>query len=102
MAGRFSVTMPMPVKKQERALDLSQQLPQEDALIIQGRYYQSINENAKAAEIYRTLFSMFPDSLDYGLRLASVQLSVKSTGLFGTLAMLRNLPLRWEQIPVST
>jgi eukaryotic-like serine/threonine-protein kinase len=79
-------------KEAKRALDLSQQLPQEDALIIQGQYYQSINENSKAAETYHMLFSMFPDSLDYGLRLASVQLGIKATEALSTLATLKNLP----------
>ncbi len=79
-------------KEAKRALDLSQQLPQEDALIIQGWYYQSIHENAKAVEAYQVLFNMFPDSLDYGLRLAGVQLNVKPTDALRTLAILKNLP----------
>src|SRR5437660_7589958 len=47
----------------------------------------------KAVEIYRTLFGFFPDNLDYGLRLASVQTSAgKGQNALATLEALRKLP----------
>jgi DNA-binding winged helix-turn-helix (wHTH) protein/tetratricopeptide (TPR) repeat protein len=76
----------------KRALDLSHELPQEEALVIQGRYFETVNDSAKAIETYQTLFNMFPDRLDYGLRLASAQHLVKPADALRTLAVLRSLP----------
>jgi DNA-binding winged helix-turn-helix (wHTH) protein/tetratricopeptide (TPR) repeat protein len=76
----------------KRALDLSRELPQEEALIIQGRYYETINDSANAIETYQKLFNMFPDRLEYGLRLAGAQHLVKPADALRTLAVLRNLP----------
>ena len=54
----------------KQALDLSAKLSREDRLSVEGRYRESTKEWDKAASVYRTLVSLFPDSLDYGLRLA--------------------------------
>ncbi len=39
-------------------------------LVVEGRYRDIDHEYDKAIEIYRSLFVLFPDNLDYGLRLA--------------------------------
>jgi DNA-binding winged helix-turn-helix (wHTH) protein/tetratricopeptide (TPR) repeat protein len=77
----------------KRALELSQNLPQEERLIVQGRYYQSVDDGVKALEVYQELFKRFPDRLDYGLRLAAAQRYLKPADSLRTLARLRNLPL---------
>ena len=75
------------------ALDRATSLSREDRLSIEGRYLEAIRQWDKAIEIYRTLFNFFPDNLEYGLRLASVQESAgKGKEAFETLAALRRLP----------
>jgi tetratricopeptide (TPR) repeat protein len=43
-------------------------------------------------EAYQSLFHLFPDSLDYGLLLASAQMKIKPSDSLQTLAVLRRLP----------
>jgi len=57
----------------QKAFDLSENLAREDRLSVEARYRETNHEWAKAADLYRTLFSSFPDNLDYGLRLAAAQ-----------------------------
>jgi len=73
----------------KKAFDLSAGLPREQALWIEGRYRQIARQSERAAEIYRTLFTFFPDNLRYGLRLASVQ---KGKEALVTIESLRSLP----------
>jgi len=58
-----------------KAFGLSGNLSRQDRLAVEGRYRETVNEWAKAVEIYRTLWGFFPDNLEYGLRLAASQLS---------------------------
>jgi len=77
-----------------KALDLSANLPREERLSVEGRYWEMLNDWGKAVEIYRSLFRLFPDNLDYGLRLASAQISGgKSKEAQETVAKLRLFPL---------
>jgi eukaryotic-like serine/threonine-protein kinase len=74
------------------ALALSEHLPAEQRLLLEGRYRSAINDNAKAVETYRDLFSKFPDSLAYGLSLAEAQRRVSPDDALRTLETLRQLP----------
>jgi tetratricopeptide (TPR) repeat protein len=74
------------------ALALSEHLPEEQRLLLEGRYRAAINDNAKAVETYRELFSKFPDNLAYGLSLAEAQLRVSPDDALHTLDTLRQLP----------
>ena len=77
----------------QRAFDLSANLSREERLWVEGRYRETTNEWDKAIEIYRTLFGFFPDNLDYGLHLASVQTSAgKAQNALVTIEALRKLP----------
>ena len=77
----------------KKAVDLSASLSREDRLSVEGRYHEVSREWDKAIDHYRTLFNFFPDNLEYGLRLASVQESGgKGKEAFDTLAGLRRLP----------
>jgi len=76
----------------QRALELSKNLSQEERLLIEGQFRQTIEDWPRAAEAYQSLFSLFPDSLDYGLRLASAQRRVKPADALRTLDELRRLP----------
>ena len=73
----------------KKAFDLAGDLPREQNLWIEGTYRQIARENDKAIEIYRTLFTFFPDNLRYGWRLASAQ---KGKDAVATIEALRKLP----------
>ena len=77
----------------KNAMDLSAALSRQERLSIEGRYREATTEWDEAAEIYKTLFEFFPDSLDYGLRLASVlESGGKGKESLATLDALRRLP----------
>jgi eukaryotic-like serine/threonine-protein kinase len=77
----------------ERARGLSGHLGPEDRLLIDGQYYAAIQDRKRAIDSYRQLFIQFPDSLDYGLRLADEQRWVNPADALHTLETLRHLPL---------
>ena len=76
----------------QQALDLSQHLPQEEQLLVEGQYRRAILDWPKTVQAYQTLFRLFPDRLDYGLLLASAQIDVKPADSLHTLDTLRHLP----------
>lgn len=77
----------------EKAFQLSSKLPREERLVIEGRYRETTREWEKATEIYRRLLVLFPDEVDYGLRLAGAQVSAgKGKEALETIRALRDLP----------
>ncbi len=76
----------------QQALDLSQHLPQEEQLLVEGQYRRAIADGPKTVQAYQTLFHLFPDRLDYGLLLASAQIGVRPADSLQTLDALRRLP----------
>ena len=40
---------------------------------VEGRYHDAMNEHEEAIKTYQSLYSFFPDNLEYGLQLASAQ-----------------------------
>jgi serine/threonine protein kinase/tetratricopeptide (TPR) repeat protein len=77
----------------KKAFDLAAGLPREESLLIEGRYRQAAREWDKAIDIYRTLFNFFPDNLEHGLRLATVQVQArKAKESMATVEVLRKLP----------
>jgi eukaryotic-like serine/threonine-protein kinase len=75
-----------------QALQLSNQLSQEQRLLVEGQYQRTVEEWPKAVETYRSLFRLFPDNLDYGLLFASAQMHLSAADSVQTLAVLRQLP----------
>jgi serine/threonine protein kinase/tetratricopeptide (TPR) repeat protein len=72
---------------------LSAGLPREERLFVEGQYHETTGSWDKAADSYRALFGFFPDSLDYGLRLAAAQTAGgKAKESLRTLDELRKLP----------
>ena len=61
------------LEEARKAHELSADLSRETRLQVEGRYRAMNNEWAKAVEIYRSLFTFYPDNLDYGLQLARAQ-----------------------------
>jgi len=76
-----------------KANDLATGLPQEERLLIQGRYLETVQDWSRAVEIYWNLWSLFPDNLDYGLRLAAAQTAAgRGDEALATTTALRALP----------
>src|SRR6266540_1410740 len=83
-----------------KAFDLSRKLSREDRLFVEARYREVSKEWEKAVEIYRTLFEFFPDNLEYGLHLATVQNSAgKAKDALETVDTLRKLPKAVSEDP---
>jgi DNA-binding winged helix-turn-helix (wHTH) protein/tetratricopeptide (TPR) repeat protein len=76
----------------QRALELSENLSQEERLLIEGQYRDTLSDTPKAVEAYRKLFDLYPDNLLYGLRLANAQRWAKASDALKTLDRLRHLP----------
>jgi eukaryotic-like serine/threonine-protein kinase len=84
-----------------QAYELAANLSREERLVVEGRYREIDHEYEKAVEIYRTLFVLFPDNLDYGLRLAAVQvLDSKGPAALATLDSLRKLMPPAAELPL--
>jgi eukaryotic-like serine/threonine-protein kinase len=77
----------------KRALGLSQQLSREDRLSIEALHHEAGSEWGEAARIWQSLLLFFPDSLEYGLRLAQAQTSAgNGKAALATVEGLRRLP----------
>ena len=77
----------------QRALDLAGGLPHEEKLNVEGRYRAFAGEWNRAAEIYKSLWMVFPDQIEYGLRLIDAETAAgKGDEAFATVAGLRRLP----------
>ncbi|MGB7824491.1 MAG: protein kinase [Candidatus Sulfotelmatobacter sp.] len=57
----------------KKALDGAGNLSREKHLLVEARFYETSRDWGKAIEAYQTLFSFFPDNLDYGLQLADAE-----------------------------
>ena len=76
-----------------KAMDLSQNLPQQARLQTEARYRKINGDWAQAAEIYSRLQRSYPDNLDNGLYLAYAQNAMGSSAdATATIAVLRKLP----------
>ncbi len=76
-----------------KAVELSGKLGREERLAVEGHSRLATHDYAKAVEVYRTLFTLFPDNVDYGLNLAEAQKHAgKPVDAVGTLEALQKLP----------
>ena len=74
----------------EAAFVLSSDLSRETRLAVEGRYRASGNEWGRAVEIYRSLFTFYPDDLEYGLQLANAQTRAgRANDALATIAEMR-------------
>ena len=75
------------------ALDLGADLPRAQRMLVEGEYYESLGDQERAASVYHALFELFPDNIDYGLRLATVEsLAGHSSQAMEVVHRLRSLP----------
>lgn len=83
-----------------KAFELSASLRREERLTVEAFYRELNGERDKAIEIYHTLFDFFPDNLEYGLLLVSVQNKAgKSNDALATIEILRKLPAPVSEDP---
>ena len=76
-----------------RALEIAEGLPRAERLRVEGRYHEAMKDWDQAVKTYRVLFGFFPDHLEDGLRLASVETAGgRGEAALETLAELRRLP----------
>ena len=75
------------------AFELSKDLSRKDSLSIEAGYRESTHEWEKAVELYKSLWTVFPDDLEIGLRFVDAQVSA-GTGqaALTTIERLRRLP----------
>ena len=75
------------------AFELSKDLSRKDSLSIEAGYRESTHEWEKAVELYKSLWTVFPDDLEIGLRFVEAQVST-GTGqaALTTIERLRRLP----------
>ncbi len=75
------------------AVELSGSLSKPERLAIQARLHQVAWQWGKASEIYRSLWTFFPDDLEHGLQLArSLAEGGRGAEALATVAELRKLP----------
>ncbi len=83
-----------------RAFELSQNLSRKDTLSIEAEYRETTREWSKAVDLYKSLWTFFPDDLEYGLRLADAQVSAGAgQDALVTIADLRKLPRPQQDDP---
>ncbi len=83
-----------------QAFELSANLSREDRLAVESRYWEAERDWIKALQVSKSLWTLFPDNLDYGLRLAQVQIQAgkgkdalsTTKALFGLRAPSRDDP----------
>jgi eukaryotic-like serine/threonine-protein kinase len=80
-----------------RAFELSAGLSRRDALGIEARFREETREWTRAVDIYHSLWTVFPDDPEYGLRLAAAQVSAgRGQDALLTISALRKIaaPMR--------
>jgi tetratricopeptide (TPR) repeat protein len=79
--------------EQKRAVALAGALPREPRLGIQARLYELSRDWARASETYRSLWTFYPDNVEYGLKLANCLMrSGRSADALETISALHRLP----------
>ena len=80
------------VEEARKAYQLAESLSAEDKRSVEGRYRAMTRDWKKAIEVYHSLVALYPDNLDYQLRLAAAQTSgAKAREALATLDSLRAL-----------
>jgi eukaryotic-like serine/threonine-protein kinase len=80
-----------------RAFELSAGLSRRDALGIEARFREEAREWTRAVDVYHSLWTVFPDDPEYGLRLAGAQVSAgQGQDALLTISALRKIaaPMR--------
>ena len=101
--GRVSATTSARATRPPARSPWPSDLPREGRLLVEARQAEASRDWARAIEAYGALFGFFPDNLEYGLRLARVQVNGgRAPDALGTVDTLRALPRRRGAIRGST
>ncbi|HEX9944521.1 MAG TPA: tetratricopeptide repeat protein [Thermoanaerobaculia bacterium] len=80
-------------KEARKALDLARPLPRAERLAIEALFHKTGQQWDKASETYRSLWTFFPDDVEYGLKLAeSLMYGGRGAEAAAALAALAKLP----------
>jgi DNA-binding winged helix-turn-helix (wHTH) protein/tetratricopeptide (TPR) repeat protein len=83
------------------AYQLSAGLPETDKLQVEGAYYANLRDRNKAVAAYRALFSVYPDSVDYGLYLFNaLNWAGRREEALAVVRQLRKLPPPASESPL--
>ena len=86
----------------QKALSLSNGLPEDERMEIQGRFYELSHDWAGAIGVYGHLWQDFADDIESGLKLAAAEMSAGNTNeALGVLSNLRSLLRRAGLIHAS-
>ena len=81
------------VEEAEKAVQLSPSLSQRDRLTIQARAFEAKKDWARASELYHSLWTFYPDDLEYGLRLANcLSAAGRGSEALAVVVDMRKLP----------
>jgi DNA-binding winged helix-turn-helix (wHTH) protein/tetratricopeptide (TPR) repeat protein/TolB-like protein len=84
---------PRAVGEARKAFSLAESLSREQRLELEGRFYAAGRQWGQAAEVYRSLWTFFPDDLGYALRLTTaLTMAGKGKEALDVVAELRKLP----------
>jgi TolB-like protein len=59
----------------KKAYDLSRNFSRKESLLIEANYREATRDWERAVDLYKSLWTFYPDDLEYGLRLSDVQVS---------------------------
>jgi len=75
------------------AFDLSPHLSREDKTLVEARFREISSEWDKATDLYRSLWTLYPENFEYAIRTADAQIRAgKSSDALKTIALLRDQP----------
>jgi DNA-binding winged helix-turn-helix (wHTH) protein/tetratricopeptide (TPR) repeat protein len=81
------------MQEARKALELAGPLSREGRLVIEARLAEASHQWSKASEIYRSLWTFFPDDLEYGLLLATALYEAgRSSEALAAIQVLRRSP----------
>ena len=96
LAAAWSQLGYLELAKQEakKAWDFSGKLPRADRMFIEASYRETTGEWDKAVATYLQLHDLFPDNIDYGLRLVAAEVKAgNAKDALAKLEKLRKLPI---------
>jgi len=77
----------------KQAYELSRNFPRKENLLIEANYREAMRTWDRAVELYKSLWTFYPDDLEYGLRLADAQVPAGQVqSALSTVKSLRQLP----------
>jgi len=78
----------------KQAYELSRNFSRKESLLIEANYREATRAWDRAVELYKSLWTFYPDDAEYGLRLAGAQVSAgQGQNAIGTVNSLRQLPV---------